>query len=91
MKVIMERSSRIRDAREKKSIRALSGTVLALFSALIFAILSFVRTGIALPEQSDLGAFLISSEAGLYILTAVIGFTAGIAVAILIKKYKANR
>lgn len=83
LKEILRRSEQITVQRDLKLTRALSAAACALFAALIAVIALLPSHGAALPAGSVYGAFLLSAEAGGYVLAAVIAFALGVLVTLL--------
>lgn len=85
---ILRRSRRIRQGREKRLVRLYS-----LASLFVVGILTLLISGMAggtVPSgsQGQMGSFLLSAEAGGYILTAVAAFAAGVILTMITKKYR---
>ena len=81
---ILRRGASIADRRNRMACRALTGAAGALLAALILAI-TFAPGGVpANRTRSVYGSFLLSQEAGGYVLAAVIAFVLGIAMTLCI-------
>jgi len=85
---ILKRSSEIRRKRERRFLHAMTGLSCVLIGAL--AVLIPLLSG-AGPEQGTptvMGSFILSAQAGGYILVAVIAFVLGIIAAIITERYR---
>ncbi len=89
---ILRRSEQIACRRSRQQCRALFGAAGVLLAALA-AVIAFVPgQGALLQEGSVYGAFLLSAEAGGYVLSAVVAFLLGIVVTLLsLRMQRANR
>ena len=85
---IMRRSGQIIMQRERRACRVLSGITAALFAVLVLMIAGMQGKPGITPAGSVYGAFLLSQEAGGYVLASVIAFTLGVAVTLLSPKMK---
>lgn len=88
---ILRRSEQIVLRRNRRACRFFSGLVGVLF-ALLVLVIAFLpgRTGMA-PTGSVYGSFLLSQEAGGYVLAAVVAFALGVAVTLLCLKIRERR
>ena len=86
---IMRRSEQITILREnRRACKRFSAAAGALFAVLVLVIaLMPGKAGIS-PAGSVYGAFLLSQQAGGYVLASVIAFTLGVAVTLLCMKLK---
>lgn len=87
---IMRRRDRIVVARNRRACGRLSGAVGALFAALVLVIAVFPGRWGTASVSSVYGAFLLSREAGGYVLAAVIAFVLGVAVTMLSLRWHKN-
>ena len=88
---IMRRSEQIMIRRDRRACRRLSGAAGALLAALVLVIAVMPGGGAAAPTESVYGAFLLSREAGGYVLAAVLAFALGVAVTLLCLKRKRSK
>ena len=87
---VLRRGSIVRKRRENRNIRILGGMTGVLLVGLICVIASFSRGGVG-SAGNAYGAFLLSAEAGGYVLTAVIAFAAGVVLTVLIWQYRKRK
>lgn len=85
---IVRRSDRIIVRRSRRACRLLSGTAGGLFALLVLLIAALPGGPAAASAGTVYGSFLLSAEAGGYVLTAVIAFVLGIAVTLLCRRRK---
>lgn len=85
---IMRRSDQIIIRRDRRACRRLSGAAGALLTALVLVIALLPETAAPAYNGSVYGSFLLSAEAGGYVLAAVIAFALGVAVTLLCLKRK---
>ena len=85
---IMHRKRLCSVRRNQKRCRALSGMAVALFTVLAAVITVIPDRSADFPAGSVYGAFLLSPEAGGYVLAAVIAFALGVTVTLLCLKWK---
>ena len=85
---IMRRSDQIIIRRDRRACRRLSGAAGALLTALVLVIALLPETAATAYNGSVYGSFLLSAEAGGYVLAAVIAFALGVAVTLLCLKRK---
>ena len=85
---IMQRKDRIVQRRIRRACQALAG-VSCLLTVLLLAVISVLpgRSGQASAE-TVYGSFLLSAEAGGYVLAAVIAFALGVLVTLLCLKHR---
>ncbi len=83
LREILRRGEQIAVRRERRTIRALAGATGALFMALVLAIGFGAHRVSSNRFQSVYGSFLLSPEAGGYVLAAVIAFALGVTVTLL--------
>ena len=88
---IMRRSGQIIMQRERRACRVLSGITAALFAMLVLVIALLPGKATVSSSGSVYGAFLLSQEAGGYVLAAVIAFALGVAVTLLSLKLKRQK
>lgn len=80
---ILRRGGQIALRRQKRTCGALSGASAMLCAALVLLIALLPGRGAAAATGTAYGAFLLSAEAGGYVLAAVIAFTLGVVVTLL--------
>ena len=85
---ILCRSDRIIVRRFRRACRLLSGTAGGLFALLALVIAALPGGPASASAGTVYGSFLLSAEAGGYVLTAVIAFALGIAVTLLCRRRK---
>ena len=85
---IMRRSDQIIIRRDRRACRRLSGAAGALLTALVLVSALLPETAAPAYNGSVYGSFLLSAEAGGYVLAAVIAFALGVAVTLLCLKRK---
>ena len=83
LREILRRGEQITVRRERRTIRALAGATGALFMALVLAIGFGSHRASSNRLRSVYGSFLLSPEAGGYVLAAVIAFALGVTVTLL--------
>ena len=83
LREILRRGGQIAVRRERRARHALAGTAGALFMALVLAIGFGSHRASSSRLQSVYGSFLLSPEAGGYVLAAVIAFALGVTVTLL--------
>ena len=87
LKEINRRAEIILKNRERRMLNALATTAGVTLVALFAVIGKF--SAVEIPEsQSMYGAFILSSEAAGYVLTATLGFILGVCVTFLVKRLK---
>ena len=88
LKEVLCRSRKIKQGREKRFVRLYS--IAVLFAAGMLTLLISGMTGGVVPagSQGQMGAFLLSAEAGGYILTAVAAFAAGVILTMILRKHR---
>ncbi len=85
---IMRRSRRVSIRRDRRACRKLSGAAGALFAVLVLVI-ALLPGKVAIEYSSSVyGSFLLSQEAGGYVLAAVIAFVLGVVITLLCLRYK---
>ena len=90
MQEILQRSERKKQERNRKTVRSLTAAAVAL-SVLMIGAVMWRASCIPVEEgKSMYGAFLLSAEAGGFILIAVISFAAGAAVTMLLNRIRKN-
>lgn len=85
---IMKRRKQVVIAREQRACRMLSAFVAITFAGLITIIVALQGENAAESTSSVYGSFLLSQEAGGYVLTALVAFALGVTVTILCLRYK---
>ena len=87
---ILRRSGKLKQKRNRGAVRSLAAAAVILCFLMIGTVMWKV-SGVPVGEKTSLyGAFLLSAEAGGYILTAVAAFTAGAAVTMLLNRIRKN-
>ena len=81
---ILKRSNERLQKRYRQVSIALSATVCAMFAVLVTAVAALSGAAPAGASQSVYGSFMLSRQAGGYVLVAVIAFSCGLALAILL-------
>ncbi len=90
MAEIMRRSDEITDRRNRRAKRALSGTAGTLLG-LIILVISILPGGEKASVRSLYGSFLLSPEAGGYVLVGVLAFALGIVITLLCLKLRRQK
>ncbi|MCR5418235.1 MAG: hypothetical protein K6E84_04895 [Lachnospiraceae bacterium] len=86
---IMKRSSRALEKRREKACRALAATSAVLFVALLAVTAIFPGTAAGGDIQHAVyGSFLLSREAGGYVLASTIAFALGVTVTLFCIRYR---
>ena len=88
---IMKRRDQIILRRDRRACRMLSGMVGTLFAVLVLMIAILPGKTGAASTGSVYGSFLLSQEAGGYVLAAVVAFVLGVMVTLLCLKLKNQR
>ena len=88
---IMRRSEVIVLRRNHRACRILSGVAGALFAMLVLVIALLPRKASIRYNGSMYGSFLLSQEAGGYVLAAVIAFALGVVITLLCLRYKKRK
>lgn len=88
LREILRRSEVIKKKRERKKLFALASSATLLMVTLVFTIARLSETRIAGMNRTVYGSFLLSPEAGGYVLVAVIAFTIGVLLTLLTQKYR---
>lgn len=84
---ILRRSEKIRETRNRRSCRNLS-VLAGVLCVLLITVIVLMPGGGTVMAGTVYGAFLLSPEAGGYILSSVIAFALGVVVTLLIHKKK---
>ena len=88
---IMQRRDQIILRRDRRACRMLSGTAGALFAVLVLVIALLPGKATVSSSGSVYGSFLLSQEAGGYVLAAVIAFALGVCVTLLCLRYRRRK
>ncbi len=88
---IMRRSDQIIIRRDRRTCRRLSGAAGTLLTALVLVIALLPETAAPAYNGSVYGSFLLSAEAGGYVLAAVIAFALGVVITLLCLRYRRRR
>jgi len=84
---IRRRGKRIRDRHEKRVGQGLSAAAFVVAAVLLGTIGMLGGKGVR-GTQTVYGSFLVPAEAGGYVLVAVLAFVLGVALTLMIQKYK---
>ena len=87
---ILRRSERIAWRRKRRSCQRLGGICSALLAVLALSITVIPGKNAVTSAGSVYGSFLLSREAGGYVLIALIAFVLGIVVTVLCLHYRKN-
>lgn len=87
MKEIDRRGRIIRQKHERKVTRLLSSATLIVAFALV-GTLSVLNNSAITQTQSSYGSFLLPASSGIYILVAVLAFVSGVAITLIIQRYR---
>ena len=87
---ILSRSKKLTERKEHRIMQSLYVTATALTFVLMLCIGAFTGKH-SMNKTSSYGSFLLSEEAGGYILVAIIAFVVGIIVATLIYKQRKGK
>ena len=87
---IPTRADRLRERQERRVLRSLSASAVSLLLLLCFCVGSFAARGPTGAAQLQYGSFLLSPEAGGYVLAAVLAFALGVVVTLLIHQRRAR-
>ncbi len=91
LKEILVRGGKVLKKRRERSLKILSGTSACLFTALIATICLMPGEFPGAYSQSSVyGAFLLSPQAGGYVLAAVIAFVTGVTFTLLCQRCRKN-
>lgn len=90
LKEIQRRAKAIRQKQDRKITNILATTACISLTALFAVIGVFAGSEITIA-QTEYGALILSSEAGGFLLTAVVGFTLGVLVTIGVKRLKKKK
>ena len=85
---IMVRIEIAKRKQQRRRLRLYSGSLLALMAVLVVCLSTLPSSQTIRMERSLFGAFLLDPGMGGYVLVAVIGFTAGVILAVVIQKYR---
>ena len=85
-KEILGRSRQIRKKREETRLKILSG-VTAVMVVVLAAMIARLTNGEQMEAEAQYGSYMLSSEAGGYVLVAVAAFVLGIVVTFLCLRY----
>ena len=91
LKEIKRRGEHIREKHDRRvnQVLTLSGVIIAVVLVCVLGVFTQTSTG---TTETVYGSFLLPIEAGGYILTAILSFTLGVIVTVLIRNYrKKNR
>ena len=84
---IKRRAKIIKQRHDRKVTNILTASASLCLIAL-FAVISVFSESRVSGIQSEYGAFILPAEAGGYVLVAVLGFTLGVCVTLIIKHFK---
>lgn len=88
---ILRRSERIALRRKRRSCQRLGGICSALLAVLALSITVMPGRTAVTSAGSVYGSFLLSREAGGYVLIALIAFVLGVAVTLLCQRYRKRK
>ena len=86
LKEVLQRSEKIKQKRERRVSQLLSSVTAFLSVALLVAFAGLIGPAELEQAGSAYGSFMLSREAGGYVLVAVIAFTIGVIVTMLAEK-----
>ncbi|SNU08224.1 hypothetical protein SAMN06297422_11664 [Lachnospiraceae bacterium] len=84
---IMKRGALVREKKEKQRTRILTASAFVV-GIMLMCVLSIYAGAAARSSESVYGSFLLPAEAGGYVLTAVLAFTLGVIIAVLVRSYR---
>ena len=85
---ILRRSERVALRRKRRSCQRLGGICSALLAVLVLGITVMPEKDAVTSADSVYGSFLLSREAGGYVLIALIAFVLGVTVTLLCLRYR---
>ena len=88
---VMKRSRVFKLRHIKKVASTLSGAASVLMVLIVMAISGFGNVGVGMSGEGAYGSFLLPTQAGGYVLAAVIAFDLGVFVTYFIHRFKSNR
>lgn len=88
---ILRRREQLVSQRNRHTLRVLSGAASIILSALMVAITLLPNGVSSAPAGTVYGSFLLSAEAGGYVLAAVIAFVLGVCVTLLSLRYRRRK
>lgn len=88
LREIIRRSEIIKDRKDHKKLYALTASASSLLLVLAVFIVGFGGIEAAGTDRTAYGSFLLSPQAGGYVLTAVIAFGVGVLLTILTQKHR---
>ena len=88
LREILRRSEVIKQKRKRKQLYLMTCSASVLMLTLILTIAGLSEAVVAETNRTVYGFFLLSSEAGGYVLVAVIAFTVGVILTLLTQKYR---
>lgn len=90
LREIYKRSDRLIRKRERRIRNAMSALSVFLFTGMMAIIVNLAGAPGAEGAQSVYGAFMLSSDAGAYVLVALVAFMLGIAVTLATRGYRGD-
>lgn len=87
---ILSRGDKLRQRKDRRKLKGLSLSAVALLCVLVAFIGAFGRTGYA-QSRTVYGSFMLSAETGGYVLVAVVFFALGATVVLLCKRLKKRK
>ena len=84
---IMKRGKLIKQKREKRQMQILAASAFVV-GIMLICVLRIYSGAVAQTSETVYGSFLLPAEAGGYVLTAILAFTLGVIIAVLIHKYR---
>ncbi|SDB52984.1 hypothetical protein [Butyrivibrio sp. INlla16] len=88
---VMKRGRNLKRQNAKGAATVISICASCIMAALVLAIGWFGGAGYNVNGQSAYGSFLLSHEAGGYVLVAAVAFVVGVGITVWILKYRKNR
>ena len=88
MREIMKRSDKIEKKREQRKTNILTGMSVSLIAVLTIVIGLVPGQAVKVPEGTTYGSFLLSPEAGGYVLVALLAFAVGICITVFCLRSK---
>ncbi|MBQ5967800.1 MAG: hypothetical protein IJL60_08535 [Clostridiales bacterium] len=90
LREIQIRGNKIRRRHERKVTRILSVSTALSFVALFIVISAFSGTLVS-KEETSYGSFILSKEAGGFVLAAVLGFIIGVVFTFVVRHFKEKK
>ena len=87
LREVLKRGDAVRRRRERRGIQVL-GCVTGVLAVALICVIATLSGGGTGSAGTAYGAFLLSAEAGGYVLTAVIAFAVGVVLTVVIHRYR---